>query len=286
MRDALVAIARGNVSAPPRMSAFGAHGKVSAMVGVAATTMIGKFISVFPGNHGTEIPTHQGCLVIFDERDGVPQAMVDTGAMTAVRTAVTTAVATDAIASASAEVLTIVGSGIQGRSHFLALQGVRPWSEVRLVSRHPEAFETWDLDIGDAVVADDVQAAVADAHVVTLCTSADQPVVRADWLAPDVHVSSIGGGHELDPALVDSGQLFVEWYGAAEHAHPAGAKELQSIATPRLTLVGDIISGTASVSRPRRTVYKSTGHPAEDAMAARALIEAARTHGIGQELAW
>jgi hypothetical protein len=85
---------------------------------------------------------------------------------------------------------------------------------------------------------------------------------------------------------VAAARVFVEWRGAAAHAPPAGARELQGFDVALLTEVGEVLAG----ARPGRrsadevTVYKSTGHAMEDVAAARLVYDRARATGAGLEL--
>jgi ornithine cyclodeaminase/alanine dehydrogenase-like protein (mu-crystallin family) len=93
--------------------------------------MVVKAVSVFAGNHGTETPSHQGVIVVFDEHDGTPLAIIDGTSVTALRTAASAAVAADVLARPDSTVLAIIGGGVQGHSHLTAFADLRPWSSVR-----------------------------------------------------------------------------------------------------------------------------------------------------------
>jgi ornithine cyclodeaminase len=75
-----------------------------------------KLISVFPQNRQAGIESHQGFVVLFKADQGVPQAIVHAGAITALRTAAVSGVATRLLAREDAEELAILGSGMQART--------------------------------------------------------------------------------------------------------------------------------------------------------------------------
>jgi ornithine cyclodeaminase/alanine dehydrogenase-like protein (mu-crystallin family) len=113
--------------------------------------------------------------------------------------------------------------------------------------------------------------------VVCLCTDAAEPVVRASWLSPGCHVTSVGIHREVGADLVDTASIFVEWRGAAALPFPAGANEIQG---REVTELGDVLAG----KRPGRrsdaeiTLYKSTGFAMEDAVAAGLVYRRAVEH--------
>jgi ornithine cyclodeaminase/alanine dehydrogenase-like protein (mu-crystallin family) len=86
---------------------------------------------------------------------------------------------------------------------------------------------------------------VRGADVVCLCTSASEPVIRRDWLAPGTHVTSVGyapPGGELDPQAIELGHLFVETRLAFEPP-PLGCAELAGLDPSGGAELGEILLG-------------------------------------------
>lgn len=296
LEDAFVAIADGEVSAPPRIGAHAPDGLAGAMPGWLPGTLAVKVVTVFPDNEDRELPSHQGVVLLFDEETGEPRALMDAERITAIRTAASAAVAARALARRDAGVLAVLGAGVQGRSHLEAFPRVRTFREVRIASRtaaHAEALaeeagaEGWCGE-AEIEVVPSFEEAVRGADVVCCCTDAREPILRADWLASGAHVSSVGGSHgrELDEATVRNHPVFVEWRGAAAHPFPAGAGELQEVDPDDVTLVGEVLAGRhpGRTSPGEITVYKSTGHAAEDAAAARLVYDRAREERAGRSV--
>ena len=208
--------------------------------------------------------------------------------ITAIRTGGAAAVAARALARTDAGVLTILGAGVQGRSHLETFVRVRNFTEIRVASRDAAKAKALAALHPRARGVASFEAAVRDADVVACCTDAREPVIRREWLKGGAHVSSVGGsfGPELDAGTIADGHVFVEWRGAAANPPPAGAWELQGLDVARLTEVGEVLAGV----RPGRqtpsdlTVYKSTGHAVEDVAAARLVFDRARTTGVGVQL--
>src|SRR5215471_10972601 len=91
-----------------------------------------KALCLMPGNPARGLDTHQGTVTMFDGETGVPTAILDASAITAVRTAAVTAVATSVLARDDARTLAILGAGTQARSHLRALANVRGFEQVRV----------------------------------------------------------------------------------------------------------------------------------------------------------
>src|SRR5579862_3495303 len=90
-----------------------------------------KLVTLFPGNAGTALPTHQAVIVLLSAVTGEVLAMMDGRYITEARTAASTAVAVRALANPDAAILAILGSGVQAHSHLEALSLVRHFAEIR-----------------------------------------------------------------------------------------------------------------------------------------------------------
>lgn len=269
---ALMAIADGQASVPPRIAAFARHGLLGAMPGyVPGLGLAAKLISVFedPARGGRS--RHQGVVVVFDETDGRALAVLDAEPLTAVRTAATSILALRTLARPESRRVTIVGTGTLAAAHLELLAGDPRWS-VTLAGRSPERVAAL-AERFEVAAAASLEQAVREAEAVLCCTGAREPVLAAHWLAPGTHVGSVGGsqGPELDAETVARARVFAEWPGAAAERPPAGAHELQGLGPERVALLGAVLAG----ADPGRggdadglTVFKSTGHAALDVAAA------------------
>ena len=287
--EALILFSSGVTSVPPRTAARAPDGLSGVMAGyVPGVALEVKLVSVFPGNHGQGIPSHQALIALFDEKDGTPLAVMDGTYITAIRTGGTAAVATRALSRTDSSVLAILGAGVQGGSHLDTFLHVRDFKEIRVASRDHARAAALAARHPHARVAASFEEAVRGADVVACCTDAREPVIRREWLKQGAHVSSVGGtfGPELDPETVAAGRVFVEWRGAATNAPPAGAHELQGLDASAITEVGEVLAGTmpGRTSEHDITVYKSTGHAVEDAATASLVYARALALGAGVKL--
>ncbi|MGW2821895.1 ornithine cyclodeaminase family protein [Streptomyces sp. NPDC001443] len=270
--DALVAVAHGQASVPPRIAAFAPSGLLGAMPGyVPGLGLAAKLVSVFADPEHPGRSSHQGIVALFDADDGRPLAVMDAEPVTAWRTAA--AATHSALALARPGPVVVVGTGAQARAQVALLAALRPAEPVTVAGRDPAAARAVAGLHPAGRAADGIEAAVRTAATVYCCTGATRPVLRRDWLAPGTHVSSVGGSHgpELDADTVADAALFAEWPGAAATAPPSGAHELQDLPPGRaVTLLGSVLAGEAPGRRSPDllTVFKSTGHAALDVAAA------------------
>ena len=283
VREALVEISRGTVSAPPRIAARAPDGLLGCMPAyVPGVGLAAKLVSVFELAGGRS--THLGLVAVFDEKDGRPLAIMEAGRLTAVRTAAAATASMQALAP-DARRVAVIGAGVQARAQLELLAALPTSYDVVVGARDPAAARHLASVFAD-VATDPIREAVRDADVVFCCTGATTPVIQRDWLAPGAHVSSVGGshGHEVDAATVADADLYVEWLGAAAQAPPAGAHELQGVSVDRLHLLGSSLEAGGPPPAERLTLFKSTGHAALDVAAAAAAHRRAREHDLGRAL--
>ncbi|HEV2583449.1 MAG TPA: ornithine cyclodeaminase family protein [Ktedonobacteraceae bacterium] len=245
-----------------------------------------KLVSVFHGNKRLGIPSHQALICLFDPQTGTPLSFMDGTYITALRTAGAAALSTRLLARTDTRVLAIVGAGVQGRSHLKMLPRVRPFSEIRIASRHFSDAEQLAAADSRARAVETAEEAVRGADVVCLCTSAGEPVVSLDWLAPGMHVTSVGyapPGGELDRRVIEHGRLFVETRLAFEPP-PAGCGELSGLDPSVGTELGEVLLGRSlgRQSINEITVYKAMGHASEDMAAASLVYHRAKQEGAGR----
>ena len=222
LAEAMVDLSAGRASVPNRVAARvdERDGFLAAMPGYtpSAHALAGKLVTLFPHNAASGLPSHQAVIVVFDPADGRPAALLDGTAITAIRTGAGSALATRLLARENAATLAILGTGVQARSHAHAVTRVRPFRELRVAGRDRAKAEALARELAAELdlpvhAAASWREASAGADVICATTSAIEPVVRREWLAPGAHVTSVGGhprGREVDDATVADSVVVVE----------------------------------------------------------------------------
>ena len=77
-------------------------------------------------------------ILLFRPETGEPLAVMDGRLITEMRTAAVSAAATKYLAPPEAQVLALLGSGVQAQAHLEALTHLHRYDEIRVWSRTPE----------------------------------------------------------------------------------------------------------------------------------------------------
>jgi ornithine cyclodeaminase/alanine dehydrogenase-like protein (mu-crystallin family) len=252
-----------------------------------------KVVCIFPSNAERGIDLHQGGVLLFDGETGSLRAVVDASAVTATRTAAVSAVATKLLARKDARRLAILGSGVQARSHLEAMTVVRELESARVWSRTPERGQAFAAEAQAPLpveAAETVEEALRDADVVVTATSAREPIVRREWLAPGAHVNAVGSSiptaRELDADAVAAGVLFAD---ARESMLNEGGDYLFAVQEAGIgpdhirAELGEILIGAGEGRRSddELTIFKSLGLAVEDLASAEHVYARAVAEGAG-----
>lgn len=241
-----------------------------------------KLVTVYHSNLERGLPSHLATIILLDPETGALSAILDGRYITEARTAAVSAVSVKKLARADANVLTILGSGVQARSHFEALAHVHRFAEVRAWSPTRANLDAFAKATG-ARAMPSAEAAVRGADVIVLVTASATPVIEDAWVKPGAHVISVGAcrptQHEMDPALVLRSRLFVDSCAAA-------VKESGDvIAAGEKHIVAELGEPSAVRRTPDEiTIFKSLGLAVEDVVAAHLVLERATKQNRGTKI--
>ena len=84
-----------------------------------------KWVTSFPGNPARGLPTVSGLVVLSDAETGLVEAVLDAGAVTALRTGAAAALAAETLGRAG-RAAAVVGAGVNGRAAARSPEGARP----------------------------------------------------------------------------------------------------------------------------------------------------------------
>ncbi|HEX8206340.1 MAG TPA: hypothetical protein VF587_09810 [Solirubrobacteraceae bacterium] len=278
VRDGFVRHRRGEWVMPSKVYLDSPpHGDFRAMPARGGDLAILKWISSFPSNPERGLPTVIGLLVVSDATTSEPLALMDAGAVTALRTGAVAAVASDALAAGRS--VGVVGCGLHGAwaARCLAAAGYGPGV---CFDPRPEAAQALAAELGWRAGA---HADAMGADVVCCVTPGHAPVVEIGDLHAGLHLNMLGadgpGKAEATVGAVASCALFCdEWEQASHGGELTGAIEAGMVRREQVTDLGAVLTGEAR-GRPGPeavTLFDSTGLAIQDLAVAGAALEAYR----------
>ena len=296
MRVAFAEIASGAAQAPLRASIVTAAGVTLFMPGYLAESggLAQKIVSIYPDNPTRNLPTINGLVIVLDPATGLPQALLDGGALTAIRTGAAAGLATDLLARPDSRVLALFGAGAQAYDQVMAVAAVRPLTEARIVSAHGRSCR----DLAARLQTEGLQAfsvrepaaAIRGADIISCATTSTEPLFDDADVAPGVHLNLSGAYtpamQEAPPATVARARVFIDQLDAALAEAGDLLKPLAAGVIPQshfATTLGDLILGRVSgrQSAAEITLFKSVGLAVQDVAAAARALARAETENLG-----
>lgn len=254
-----------------------------AATAIAEDAVMGvKIVSVVPGNAARGVASVIGAYVLMSGVTGAPVAVLDGTRLTLWRTAAASALAADFLARPDARRMTMVGAGSLSEHLIEAHCAIRPIGEVTIWNRSLAKAEALAARFAGrpfrVTATDDLEAAVADADVVSAATMSTEPLIRGAWLKPGAHVDLVGGYtptmREADDAAITRARVFVDTRaGACKEAGDltqplaSGVLTEAAIAGELAELCRGTVAGRATPDEI--TLFKSVGTALEDLVAAR-----------------
>jgi len=248
-----------------------------------------KIVTVFPGNRARGLATVSALYLLLDGGTGHPIALLDGEALTLRRTAAASALASKFLSRSDSRTLVVVGTGALAPYMAIAHCAVRPIERVLVWGRREDAARATAARLASeglpATAAAVLDAALAEADIVTCATTAVEPILRSGWIRPGTHVDLAGGFtrgmREADDALVARAEVYVDTYAGAL----AEAGDLVQPIERGLIDRAHVRAELAELVRGERhgrsgrgavTLFKSVGTALEDLCAARLAVERAR----------
>jgi alanine dehydrogenase len=240
-----------------------------------------KIVTVFPDNGKLSKPAVLGSYSLMDGRTGEPLAVMDGTVLTRWRTACASALAASYLAREDAAHLVMVGAGALAPYLVRAHAAVRPIKRVTLWNRsHGNAVKlAFGLSVGgiEPEIADDLEAAVREADIVSCATLSSEPIVRGKWLKKGAHLDLVGGFtpkmRETDDDAIKKSRVYVDTrVGATKEAGDI-TQPLKSGALKKDGIRGDLFELCRGEAKGRTgnmhvTLFKSVGTALEDLAAA------------------
>ncbi len=240
-----------------------------------------KTVTVKTDNPSLNIPTVQGAYLLIDNATGAPVAMMDGTELTRRRTAAAGALASDYLSRKDASTLLLIGAGALGAHFVRAHAAVRPIKTVLIHNRTVEKSAALAAELNaegfSAKPVSDLEAAMAEADIITGITSSTQAIIKGAWLKPGTHIDLAGAYkptmRETDAETVGRSRVYVDTREGAEaeagdliQAQAEGQFEFSQVQGDLFELCRGAMLGRKTESEI--TLFKSCGTALEDLAAA------------------
>lgn len=245
-----------------------------------------KTVSIFPGNSARGLPGLHSTYTLFDATTGAPLALLDGDVITSRRTAAASALAASFLAREDAATLLVLGSGRVARLLAPAMRSVRPIKRCLVWNHRPESAQAlarqWCDEGLAAQAVTDLQAAVAEADIVSCATLATAALLRGQWVREGTHLDLIGSFtpqmRESDSACFARSRVFVDTEealvksGDVLGAIAEGAFDAARLQGTLAQLCRGDVAGRRSAGEI--TLFKAVGNALEDLAAAELVADA------------
>ena len=277
VREGFIAYAKGEWSMPPKVYvAAYPNGDFRAMPAIGAGYAAIKWVTSFPVNLERGLPTVKAIVLVSNAETGMPVAILEGSALTALRTGAAAVLAAETLGRRKAKTVAVIGAGVNGKA--TARTFLARGREVMLWDVDPERARAIAEELGATVAADREEALAAD--IVATVTPAYEPLIAENTLRPGQHVSLMGadgpGKCEIAPREIARTHVFCDEWAQASHAG-----ELQHsvrehlVKREQVTQLGDVLAGLAPgrANGKEITTFDSTGLAIQDLALALAVLE-------------
>ena len=269
VRTAFVEHARGEWFMPSKVYVpVPPDGDFRAMPAAGAGHAVLKWVTSFPRNPERGLPTVAGVVLLSDASTGELRALLDAGAVTALRTGAAAVLAAETLARQTTGPAAVVGSGVNGRA--VAATFVARGRRVLLWDTRPEAAEAAAEELGeDAQVAAE-KAEALSADIVATVTPGFEILFEAGSLQPGQHVSLMGadgpGKAEIaNEELLRARVVCDEWEQASHNGEIGHALDA-GLGRDDVAELGRVLTGEEEGRHDDEeiTVFDSTGLAVQD----------------------
>jgi ornithine cyclodeaminase len=176
-----------------------------------------KVASGFYDNAKLGIPSSQGLMLVFDQKTGVPMAvLLDEGFLTDIRTAAAGALAATYFAPKKIKAIGILGTGIQAKLQLQYLQIHSPCKTVWVWGRNKANAEKFANDLGtdfDVHIAETPLELAKHCNLIVTTTPSEVALLNADDIQNGTHITAVGSDtqhkQELESSLLKKADIVI-----------------------------------------------------------------------------
>jgi alanine dehydrogenase len=221
-----------------------------------------KLVGGFPGNKAKGLPYIKANVMIIDSETGILRAVISGDHINDLRTGAQPAVMAKLLASKT-DVVTIIGTGLQGYMSLLAMSKVLAIREVRLSDVSEAAMDRFIVRFPDAafsfVKCASNEQACRGADIMITVTNANADLLEYDWIKRGALVMTMGSFRETSFDCVRKADKIATDH-VGQSLHRGNVKELAEMgeitADSFNIVIPDVLAGKAKArTNPDDYIY-------------------------------
>ena len=293
MKNAFVQYSLGNAEIPPvgELIMDDPEGEVHIKYGYlkGGKHYVIKIASGFPGNEQLGLIPGQGMMLLFNLTTGEPEAiLIDDANLTVIRTGIAGAIASQALCNKNIKDALIVGTGVQARYQARYLCDIMSINKLSIWGRDKDKAKMAKDDLADLNIEIETQSnleeSVKASRLIITTTSAKEPILKAGWIQPGTHITSVGSDTpekcELDFNILSKADIIIadsiEQNLIRGEIHQAIKNKATDVS--QLIEIGEIFDGTKTgrTTEGQISIVDLTGVAIQDLVIAEAVLSAHR----------
>ena len=252
-----------------------------------------KWVSVYPNNPKSSLPTVSAIIILSDYETGQPLAIMDGTYITEIRTGAAGGVAAKYLARKNSSIVGILGAGTQAEKQLLALREIFPrLNQIKIFDLNTEASSKFARKLterlGVEIHISRSVAEIADADILVTTTPSRRPVIGGNQVKSGTHINAIGadapGKQELDPYILKRAKIVVDEIEQASHSGEINVPLSLGLLNRHHIwgTLGEVITGMKKgrENDEEITVFDSTGLAIQDIICANEVYKSARDSEI------
>ena len=257
-----------------------------------------KWVSVFPPNPAKFGIQNLSAVIILSEIEhGFPIAFMEGTLCSNIRVGTMGAVAAKYLARPDSEAIGFIGAGEQAKMHLLAMKSAVPALRECRVGAKEFLEEQQFVQEMSAILPDmeficaesNLEAACDGADIIVTATSAQAPLLKADWVKPGAFYSHVGGWEDEYEVATQADKIYCDDWETVKHRtqtlsrmYKDGKLRDSDVTGNLVDLVCGKIPGRESVTE--KIYFNAVGLAYVDVAIAIAMYERALAAGLGQDL--
>ena len=257
-----------------------------------------KWVSVFPRNpRRYDVQNLSAIFILSEIEKGFPVAVMEGTLASNMRVAAIGAIAAKHLARKDSQSIGFIGAGEQAKMHLLAMKVVRPSLKECRVSAKTALEEEQFVDELSPIIPDMTfirtntvaRDAMQGADILVTATSAQAPLLKAEWMKPGAFYSHIGGwedeyavAQQCDKIVCDDWDTVTHRTQTLSRMYKEGLLSHNDIHADLHELVSNHKAGRESDKE--RTYFNAVGLAYVDIALATAMFKRAQSAHIGLQL--